>query len=269
MVRRLLIRGMLVGLVAGIAAFGFARWKGEPSVNKAIAYESYVEYNIHHQEPEAVKVSRSLQDSAGLGTGALIYGVAMGGIFALVFCGAYGRIGLRTVRGTAALMGALGFVAVGVVPMLKYPANPPAIGQADTIAKRTVLYSVMILLSVGSMVMAATARKRILPRFGHWNATLMAAAGYVVAMMIAYMALPGINEVPQQAIDGVTGAVTDSGVTFPPGVLWNFRVASLGIQLVMWAALGVGFGLAAQGLLEPGTARVRAARTIATPHPTS
>ena len=49
MVRSLLIRGLLVGLVAGLAAFGFARWKGEPSVNKAIAFEDYVATDIRHE----------------------------------------------------------------------------------------------------------------------------------------------------------------------------------------------------------------------------
>lgn len=35
----LLYRGMLVGLVAGLIAFGFARLYGEPYVDRAIAFE--------------------------------------------------------------------------------------------------------------------------------------------------------------------------------------------------------------------------------------
>jgi predicted cobalt transporter CbtA len=257
MVRSLLIRGMLVGLVAGIAAFGFARWKGEPSVNKAIAFETYVEDHHeadHHDAGGGDEVSRSVQDSAGLGTGALLYGVAMGGIFAVVFSIAYGRIGLRTARGTAALLGVLGFLGLYVVPLLKYPANPPAIGQDDTIGKRTTLYVLMMLLSVAAIVLAIVVRRRIVPRFGEWNATLVVGGGYVVAMAICYLVLPGVNEVPQQGLDGVIGAVTDAGVTFPPTVLWNFRVASLGIQLVMWTTIALAFGAVAQRLLEPGRA---------------
>ena len=104
MVRSLLIRGMLVGLLAGLAAFGFARWKGEPSVDKAIAIESH----LAAQEPAEAgghshEVSRAVQQSAGLGTGTIIFGVAMGGLFALVFSVGYGRLGLRTARGTAAV----------------------------------------------------------------------------------------------------------------------------------------------------------------------
>jgi len=250
MVRSLLIRGMLVGLLAGLAAFGFARWKGEPSVDKAIAFESYVETQ-HHEPAGHDDVSRSVQDSAGLGTGAILYGVAMGGIFALVFTVAYGRIGLRTARGTAAVLGLLGFVGIYLMPLLKYPANPPAIGQSDTIGKRTALYLAMVVLSVGALVAAVVVRRKLVARFGAWNATLLAGGGYVVAMAACYLALPGVNEVPQAAIPGVVDAVTDASVTFPPVVLWNFRVASLGIQVVVWTVIAVAFGPLAERLLEP------------------
>jgi hypothetical protein len=243
---------MLVGLVAGVAAFGFARWKGEPAVDKAVAFEDYVEHTVHHDAPEAEPVSRSLQDSAGLGTGAILYGVAMGGIFALVFSVAYGRIGLRTARGTSALLGLLAFVGLFLVPLLKYPANPPSVGQSDTIGTRTALYLAMVLLSAAALVGAVVVRRYLVRRFGEWNSTLLVGAGYVVAMVICYLALPGISEVPQQAIPGVVSAVTDAGVTFPPSVLWNFRVASLGLQAVMWTTIAVGFGFAAQQVLEHG-----------------
>jgi hypothetical protein len=261
MVRSLLVRGMLVGLLAGLAAFGFARWKGEPSVNKAIAFESYVEYDLHHEPAEPDLVSRSLQDSAGLGTGTLLYGVAMGGVFALVFSVAYGRIGLRSARGTAALLAFLTFVAVYLVPLLKYPANPPSVGQPDTIGKRTVLYLLMILLSIAAMIGAISVRRRIAPRFGEWNATLLAGGGYIVAMGICYVALPSIDEVPQAAIPGVVNAVTDAGATFPPAVLWNFRIASLGIQVVTWSVIALVFGVAAERVLEPHRRLTPPART--------
>ena len=117
---------MLVGLAAGLLAFGVARVLGEPQVSKAIAFEEYVEYNVHHEAGEDGPVSRAVQDSGGLGAGAILYGVAFGGLFALVFAAAYGRLGTMTARGTAAVLGLLGFVGVYVVPVLKYPANPPA-----------------------------------------------------------------------------------------------------------------------------------------------
>ena len=98
MIRSLLLRGMLVGLAGGLLAFGVARVLGEPQVNKAIAFEEYVEYNVHHEAAEDGPVSRAVQDSGGLGAGAILYGVAFGGLFALVFAAAYGRLGTMTAR---------------------------------------------------------------------------------------------------------------------------------------------------------------------------
>ncbi len=242
MVRTLLIRGLLVGLLAGVAAFGFARVMGEPQVRNAIHFESFVEYNVHHEAPEAELVTRPVQGNYGLGVGTLVFGLAMGGIFALVFAIGYGRIGILSARATALVLAALSLIAVYIVPNLKYPANPPAIGNPDTIGRRTGLYLLLMLVSVMLMVGAVVVREHLVPRFGQWNATLMVAAGYVVAVVICYVLLPGVNEVPQQAIQGVVKAVTDDGVTFPPLVLWRFRVASLGIQLVTWTTIGLGFG---------------------------
>lgn len=250
MVRTLLIRGMLAGLIAGVLGFGVSRIIGEPQVAKAISFESYVEHHVHHEAPEAELVSRSLQGSAGLGTGALIYGVALGGIFALVFAIAYGRLGPLTARGTAAVLGLIGFVAVNLAPLLKYPANPPSIGNHDTVGRRTALYLVMMLASVAAMVITVVVRRRLVYRFGEWNATLLVGLGYAAAMVLCYILLPGINEVPQQAIHGVVSAVTDAHVTFPPTVLWRFRVASFGIQALLWTTIAITFGALAQRELE-------------------
>ena len=252
---------MLAGLVAGIIGFCFAVLVGESPVNTAIAFESYVEYTVHHEEPEEEMVSRPLQSSAGLGTGTLIYGVALGGIFALVFAVAYGRVVPLAARGTAALVGCLGFTAVYLVPFLKYPANPPSIGDPDTIQYRTGLYLVMVLVSVSAMVLAVLLRHRLAPRFGGWDATLIAGGLYLAVIVVCYVALPAVNEVPQEALPAVIDAVTDSDVTFPPTVLWAFRVASLGLQVVIWGALSLVFGALAQRQLEPAAGLGRESRS--------
>jgi hypothetical protein len=246
MVGKMLVWGLLVGLAAGILGFGVSKTLGEPQVDKAIAFEDYVEHDVHHAQHEDELVSRSLQNSAGLGTGAIIFGVAMGGIFAIVFAMSYGRIGTLTARGTAAVLGLLAIVALYVVPNLKYPANPPSIGQDDTIGHRTALYLGLMLISVVAIVCAVAIRQRLRLRIGDWNATIVCGIGYVVLMGIVYVILPGVNEVPQQAIKGVVGAVTDAHTTFPPTVLWRFRVASLAIQAVVWGTIAIGFGYVAE-----------------------
>jgi hypothetical protein len=240
---------MLAGLVAGILGFCFAWTIGEAPVNAAIAFETQVEYAAHpgaQGEHEEELVPRPVQSTAGLGTGTLIYGVAIGGLFALVFAAAYGRVCPFAARGTAALIGLLGFTAAYLVPFLKYPANPPSVSNPDTIGMRTGVYLALLVISVGAMVLAVLLRKRLVAGYGGWNATLIAGAAYVVAVGACYLVLPGINEVPQQALPSVVDAVGDAGITFPPTVLWSFRVASLGLQVVIWATIALVFGALAQ-----------------------
>jgi hypothetical protein len=252
MVRKLLLQGMLVGLVAGILAFCIGKVVGEPQIDKAIAFEDLVAH-VHHEPEEGDLVSRSVQSTVGLGAGVLLYGVAFGGLFAIVFALAYGRLGPMTARGTAAALGVLGFVTIYLVPILKYPPNPPSVGDHDTIRRRTVLYLLMIVISVVAAVAALVVRQRLRDALGDWYATIAVGLGYVLVMLIASVAMPGVNEVPQQALAGISSAVTDAGVTFPPVVLWRFRIASLGLQVVTWSTIAIGLGYLATRTLEGGT----------------
>jgi predicted cobalt transporter CbtA len=85
----------------------------------------------------------------------------------------------------------------------------------------------MLLISVTAMTGAIILRQRLVFRHGAWSAALLAWAAYIVVVAAAGLALPGIDEVP----DG-----------FPADVLWKFRIASLGMQCVMWASIGLLFG---------------------------
>ncbi|WP_307722945.1 CbtA family protein [Gandjariella thermophila] len=222
----LLVRGMLSGLVAGLLALVFARIFGEPSVGAAIDFES-AEQAARGETPDPELVSRGVQSTLGLATGVLVYAVAFGGLFALAFAVAYGRVGRLSPRATALLVALGGYLAAFVVPFLKYPANPPSIGNPDTINERTVVYFGMVALSIALAVAATYLGRRLVSRLGAWNAALVAGAAFIVTAALGALLLPTVNEVPEG---------------FPAGVLWNFRVASLGIQLVMWTTMGLLFG---------------------------
>jgi hypothetical protein len=43
-------------------------------------------------------------------------------------------------RGTVAMLATLSYVALILVPQLKYPASPPSVSEPDTIGARTALY---------------------------------------------------------------------------------------------------------------------------------
>ncbi|WP_433964097.1 CbtA family protein [Tunturiibacter gelidiferens] len=226
MTRTLLLRGMVVGVVAGLLVFAFARWIGEPQVERAIAFETSMD-KARGEAPEPEMVSRRVQKSAGLLTGAVVYGAAVGGLFGLVFAFAYGRLGELKPRALSAVLAGLGFVAIVLVPNLKYPANPPAVGSAETIGVRTGAYFLLIAVSIAAMVFSLQMRRRFAKRFGEWNGSLLAAALFVVVVSVVAHFLPEVDEVP---------------AGFPVTLMWKFRVAALEIQAVLWGALGLGFG---------------------------
>ena len=223
-IHHLIIRGMLVGIVAGLLAFGFAKVFGEPQVDRAIAFEAS---GAKGEAPETALVSREVQASLGLLTGVVVYGSALGGLFAIAFAFCYGRFTALSVKSLAAVIALLGFIAVYVVPYLKYPANPPSVGEAATIGMRTGLYFSMIAISLIAMVAAFSLKRLSETRLGCWNATVMGAVAFLILIGIAQFALPSLNEVPAE---------------FPASTLWQFRLASLGIQAVLWAVIGLLFG---------------------------
>ena len=241
MVGSLLLRGMLVGIVAGLIAFAFARTFGEPQVDLAIAFEEQMSQATDEgagAEPELV--SRATQAGLGLAAGLVVFGAAVGGIFALVFAFAYGRLGTLGARTTSALLALAAFIAVVVVPQIKYPANPPAVGSDETIGIRTGLFFVVLVISVAAMSAAFVLARRLWARRGGWNATLIAAAAYIVFMAIVQFAMPPINEMPEG---------------FSPDVIWNFRVTSIGIHAILWTVIGLGFGALAERMLAEQPSR--------------
>ncbi|MBV9533623.1 MAG: CbtA family protein, partial [Bradyrhizobium sp.] len=142
MTGRLLVRGMLIGLVAGFLSFCFLKLAGEPSLDRAIAFEKAMDeakakakadeaaakgQPAPAEEDDPELVSRPVQAGIGLLTGVAIYSTAFGGLFALVFAFVFRRMVDVGPRATSALLAAVGFIAVYVTPMLKYPANPPSV----------------------------------------------------------------------------------------------------------------------------------------------
>lgn len=226
MTRTLLLRGMLVGIVAGLLVFLCARITGEPEVDRAIAFEASLD-QAKGESPEPEMVSRRIQKTAGLLTGVILYGAAMGGIFGLVFAFAYGRVGLVRPRTLAASLAAAGFVAIVLVPAFKYPANPPSVGRPETIGIRTAAYFLMMAFSVAVMSLSFQASRRLRRRFGSWNGSLLAAGLFLLLVGIVAHLLPVIDETP---------------AGFPAELLWRFRLAALEMQAVLWGTLGLLFG---------------------------
>jgi len=93
------------------------------------------------------------------------------------------------------------------------------------------------------MVIAINAVRKLIASRGVWTGSLLAVVLYVVIVSLAAASFPTINEVPDN---------------FSAVLLWKFRVASLGIQIVMWTTIGLTFGWLAERKLKPANSTPRA-----------
>jgi hypothetical protein len=270
--KKLILRGVLSGAVAGLIAFVFARIFAEPQIQKAIDYEAGRDAaqaaldkaaGLTVGPEEAEVFSRHVQADIGLGIGIVLFGVAMGALVAVVYTLCVGRVGNVRPRQLAVLVAGAGFLGFCLVPFLKYPANPPAIGNHDTIQIRGTLYLVMVACSIALLALAVWGGQKLRPRFGTWNATLLAAGGFVVAIGVVMLLLPSLGDLPAnremfrgagtetpQPMTDPAGRIVYPG--FPADVLAQFRLYAVGAQLVMWTALGLLFAPMAARLVERG-----------------
>ncbi|GID28152.1 CbtA family protein [Paractinoplanes brasiliensis] len=230
--RTFLVHGLLAGLIAGFAAFLVSYVVAEPQIDAAIALEEAgAAEHTHdtatagqpHSHDEEAAVSRGTQSTGGLALGTVLVGIVLGGATALAAAFAAGRLGGLSARASTATVAAVGFVAAALVPFLKYPATPPAVGSGDTISERTALYFGFWALSLAAAVGAVLLARRLLPRLGAYPAVLAAAGAYLVVVVVAGAVLPTVNEVGD----------------FPADTLWYFRLSSLMTLAATWAVLGV------------------------------
>ncbi|MFY9487149.1 MAG: CbtA family protein [Solirubrobacterales bacterium] len=229
MIRKLLICGLLAGVIGGAFATGFAWIAGEPAVDQAIAFEAAQE-EATGETPAPDLVARDIQSTFGLLTAMTVFGLSIGGLFALVFTLVYGRVGNASPEKTALLLAFAAFFVVFLVPFLKYPSNPPATGNPDTIGDRTFVYVTMIVFSIGVAASAVWLGRSLRERMSTGTATVVAGAFYVVAMLAIGLIMPGLHEVPS---------------TFPATTLSRFRESTVGIQAVLWTTIGLVFAATA------------------------
>ena len=227
MVSAYLRRGMAAGLLAGLLAGLFAFFVGEPLLDRAIAIEEASAHDgAHHHDDEEI-FSRPTQ-KAGLFFATGLFGVTVGGVFGLAFAFFRGRLAADSDFKRSVYLTAAVFAGAFLIPFLKYPANPPAVGDPETIGARTAAYFTLVGLSL-LVVLAAWLAARALRERGV-DATrrrALVGAGMALAVGTLFLALPA----------------APSAGNFPAGLLWGFRLSSFGTQLVFWAGLGVVFGL--------------------------
>jgi putative cobalt transporter subunit CbtA len=256
MEKQIIGRGLMAGAAAGVLAFVFARIFVEPQIERAIGYEDGIGA-AHEAIEQAAGVAghshgdgggftRAVQMNVGMGLGVLLFSVAIGALFAVAFAVAYGRVGDVSARLLSLYVAGGMLLSLYVVPALKYPASPPALSLDETIRQRTLLYIAIVVLSAVLLIGAVYLGSRWAAKLGTWNATVAAGAAYVAAIAVVFAALPTISETPGPLVDDA-GVIVYEG--FPADVLYDFRLYSLGTQVVIYATIGLVFAALVSRLL--------------------
>lgn len=247
--RAVVSRALAAGAIAGVLFAGYLYVVVEPSIDEAIALEEQLAADAHdhgsvapHPHDEDAMFTRSEQVSGGVAAGA-IYALVLAVVFGTVYAATRHRLPGRSDLSRTAWLAAVSFGAVALVPALKYPPNPPAVGDPDTVGERTVQY--LALLATGLLLVWALTRLSRVLRGRLDDASRIAAVSVatVAAFGLALVAFPTNPDAIDPAV--------------PAGLVWDFRIRSIGGLALLWASVGLALGW----LLE------RAVRSKSAPRP--
>ena len=135
-----LISGALAGFIHGTVNFAIV----EPYLDQAIGIENQNLFASGEEENTTqfwieYEGYRMWQKSGQVLAG-VILGTSIGALFGLVFAFARNALpGNNDIKKALVLAGIMWFTLY-LIPFLKYPANPPTVGDAETVVLRAVLY---------------------------------------------------------------------------------------------------------------------------------
>ncbi|HEU5158251.1 MAG TPA: CbtA family protein [Streptosporangiaceae bacterium] len=230
---RLLGRGAAAGGLGGLLAGGFSYLLAEPIMDRAVRLEAARHAADGHEHTE--EVFTRTQQHLGLIGASVIAGVALGVLFAVVYAALHRRDpDGRPWERSLALAGA-GLLGIWLLPFLRYPANPPGVGDEATVGLRTASWLGAIAIGAAAVVVAW----RVYSQLDRAAPPVRqgAGAGVVIAGLAVLFLLPD-NPDP---------------VDVPARLLWDFRMLSAAASVLLWASLGVAFG--ALGLRAAASAR--------------
>lgn len=217
------IRGALAGLAGAVGSVITLLLLGERSIRDAIALEDAAAPSGAGSEE---MFSRTVQVVGG-SIGVALYGLFLGIIFGVVFAAVRHRLGPVPEWRKALRLGGIAFVVIALVPFLKYPPNPPAVGDPETVSQRTFAYLALIVIAILATLIAGRLADWLAAR--RWPAHLRgpaAVASWVLLIGLAYALLPTNHD----------------AIAVGAKLIWRFRLASLGGHGAFWAVAAVVFG---------------------------
>jgi predicted cobalt transporter CbtA len=217
-----LISGGLAGLVHGTINFAIV----EPYLDQAIGLENESLFASGEAEDTlefwAEYESYRIWQKSGQVLAGVILGLAMGSLFGIVFALSRNSLPGKNIVTKAIFLSGLMWFTLYLIPFLKYPANPPTVGEADTVVLRMILYVSFIIISgIGVIVFY-----KLLTKLNK-NKKYFALIGYAGLMAIAFIIMP---DNPDE-------------ITAPMNLVNEFRFVSvLGVSS-FWGSVGIILGL--------------------------
>ena len=231
--RTIVLVALLIGVLAGLGGAVFHTVATEPRVDDAIAIEEAAAEADHAMAggesdsgEDEVSVSRTDQKGAGLFLAYALTGAAFGLFLAIT------SMSLRTTTGgpfrRVVVSGMVLAGAITVAPWLKYPPNPPAVGDPDSVGERERLFVLLIVLA--ALLLAGLAHLSSRLRRAEWpddrRVAAVVAVG-LVAFAVLFAAMPS----------------SPDPIGVPANLVWQFRLNSLTGNLLVWTLLTVGLGV--------------------------
>lgn len=217
---------LLAGLAAGLTVAIFHLVATEPIIEQAIALEHQQGDAATAHDDEPPLVSRETQYK-GLVVGYVLFGLTWALLFGIAYQALQGWLpGVSRARHGITLA-LVAYWTLALLPFLKYPANPPGVGDPETIGWRQAVYVSFLALSVlGTLVSfalgRALAKRAGAPERG-WLFTAIGMATVAVALLVL---MPSTHE----------------DTTMPAALITGFRTLSIVGLTVYWLVLGVLFG---------------------------
>jgi predicted cobalt transporter CbtA len=228
---------LISGAIAGTILGAINQVVVEPYIERAIELEmENARQSGEMINPIEFAAYRFWQKGGEVAAGTIL-GLSIGSLFGIVF--AYGRgsaPGSSNLKKALFIAGIM-WLALFLVPALKYPANPPAVGDPETIYQRQGMYLAFLAISGFSALGLALLYNRIgaLPA-----KRMIIPAVYAAIMTGAYFAMPAN---PDQ-------------ISAPMDLVNSFRIASALTITMFWVLLGSTFGAFWDRLKPHETARI-------------
>jgi predicted cobalt transporter CbtA len=226
------LSGAIAGTILGIINLGLV----EPYIDQAIGLEIQNSISSGGNVDLAEVADYRLWQKGGEIIAGSVYGISLGALFGIIF--AYARNALpgdNNKKKALFLAGILWFVLYFVVA-LKYPANPPVVGDPETIYYREALYVAFITISGFTALGLALLWNRVKIN----SKKIVFPLVYAGIMIAAYMTMP---------------ANPDS-IGISTELVQSFRVWTAITVGIFWGLLGIIFGSLWDKLVRPEEPRL-------------